>query len=71
MYINYNIVNGIEYGTVTTSVRDGKKVGKSKGIYLGRVIDKERGIFKSRVCKRCCSGGQVRCRKGPRQIRYE
>ena len=48
MYINYNIVNGIEYGTVTTSVRDGKKVGKSKGIYLGRVIDKERGIFKSR-----------------------
>ena len=48
MYINYNTVNGIEYGTATTSVRNGKKVGKSDGIYLGRVIDKERGIFKSR-----------------------
>lgn len=48
MYINYNIVNGIEYGTLTNSVRSGQKVGKSDQIYLGRVIDKERGIFKSR-----------------------
>ncbi len=48
MYINYNTVNGIEYGTLTSSVRSGRKVGKGEQIYLGRVIDKERGIFKSR-----------------------
>lgn len=48
MYINYNIVNGVEYGTATTSVRQGQKVGKADQIYLGRVIDKERGIFKNR-----------------------
>lgn len=48
MYINYNTVGGIEYGTATSSVRAGKKVRKGNQIYLGRVIDKERGIFKSR-----------------------
>lgn len=48
MYINYNTVNGIEYGTVTNSVRNGAKVGKGDQIYLGRVIDKEKGIFKNR-----------------------
>lgn len=48
MYINYNTVNGAEYGTLTTSVRKGRKVGKGDQVYLGRVIDKERGIFKSR-----------------------
>ncbi len=48
MYINYNTVNGIEYGTLTSSVRSGHKVGKSSQVYLGRVIDKERGIFKNR-----------------------
>ena len=48
MYINYNTVNGIEYGTLTSSVRSGRKVGKSDQIYLGRVIDKKRGVFKSR-----------------------
>lgn len=48
MYINYNTVNGIEYGTLTSSVRSGRKVGKSYHVYLGRVIDKERGVFKSR-----------------------
>lgn len=48
MYINYNTIGGIEYGTVTSSVRTGKKVSKGDQIYLGRVIDKERGIFKSR-----------------------
>ena len=48
MYINYNTVNGIEYGTLTSSVRSGRKVGKADQVYLGRVIDKERGVFKSR-----------------------
>jgi hypothetical protein len=48
MYINYNIVGGIEYGTLTSSVRNGSKVGKGEQVYLGRVINKECGIFKSR-----------------------
>lgn len=48
MYINYNTIGGIEYGTLTNSVRTGKKVGKGEQIYLGRVLDKEKGIFKSR-----------------------
>ena len=48
MYINYNVVNGIEYGTVTRSVRNGSKVSKNDQVYLGRVIDKEKGVFKSR-----------------------
>ena len=48
MYINYNIVSGIEYGTLTSSKRNGTKVSKSDQTYLGRVIDKEKGIFKSR-----------------------
>jgi hypothetical protein len=48
MYINYNIVGGIEYGTVVCSVRNGNKVGKGEQLYLGRVIDKELSIFKSR-----------------------
>ncbi len=48
MYINYNTVGGIEYGTATSSVRAGKKARKGNQIYLGRVIDKEHGIFKSR-----------------------
>ena len=48
MYINYKTVGGFEYGTVMRSVRTGGKVGKEDQIYLGRVIDKEKGIFKSR-----------------------
>ncbi|MBR5088048.1 MAG: transposase [Ruminiclostridium sp.] len=48
MYINYSIINGIEYGTATTSARNGNKVGKAEQTYLGRVIDKEHGVFKSR-----------------------
>lgn len=48
MYINYNTVGGIEYATAVTSVRKGTKVGKGDQIYLGRVIDKEKSIFKSR-----------------------
>ncbi|MCD8299637.1 MAG: transposase, partial [Clostridiales bacterium] len=48
MYINYNTVGGREYATLATSVRTGTKVGKSDRIYLGRVIDKEKGIYKSR-----------------------
>jgi len=48
MYINYKTKGGIEYAMVVTSVRNGKSVSKDKPLYLGRVLDKERGIFKSR-----------------------
>jgi hypothetical protein len=48
MYINYNTVSGIEYATATHSVRKGGSVGKGEQIYLGRVLDKKKAIFKSR-----------------------
>lgn len=48
MYINYSVINGIEYGTATHSVRTNGSVGKEQQIYLGRVIDKARCIFKNR-----------------------
>ena len=48
MYINYKVKGGIEYGMVVTSVRRGSTVGKEKPTYLGRVIDKNKCIFKSR-----------------------
>ncbi len=48
MYIAYSIKKGNEYATLTSSVRDGQKVLKGKSINLGRVLDKERGIFRSR-----------------------
>lgn len=48
MYINYKLKDGIEYAMVVHSVRNGNTVTKDKPLYLGRVLDKERGIFKSR-----------------------
>ena len=48
MYINYNIVDGHEYATVTSSVRKGNKIFKGDSTYLGRVIDKEKHIFKNK-----------------------
>lgn len=48
MYIAYNIKNGHEYATITSSVRDGKKVVKGESTNLGRVLDKERGIYRNR-----------------------
>ncbi len=48
MYINYKMKGGIEYAMVVTSIRKGNTVVKDKTLYLGRVVDKEAGIFKSR-----------------------
>ena len=48
MYIAYSIKKGNEYATLTSSVRDGAKVVKGESINLGRVLDKERGIFRNR-----------------------
>ena len=48
MYINYRLKDGIEYAMVVTSVRHGTMVSKDKPMYLGKVIDKDKHIFKSR-----------------------
>lgn len=48
MYINYKTKNGSLYAMAVKSVRNGKTVSKEKQLYLGRVLDKENGIFKSR-----------------------
>ena len=48
MYIHYKSKNGVEYATLRVSKRVDKKVVKD-GINLGRVLDKERGIYKSRT----------------------
>ena len=47
MHIAINTSNGIPYATVMTSVREGKTVKKKSVVYLGRVLDEERGIYKS------------------------
>lgn len=48
MYISYNVVDGNEYATVVRSVRDGARVTKEDRVYLGRVVDKARGVYRSR-----------------------
>ena len=48
MAIEYKISNGIEYAMISKSFRENGKIHKSKRINLGRVIDKEKGIYKNR-----------------------
>ena len=48
MFIMYQKKNGVEYATLTTSIREGDKV-KKQYENLGRVIDKDRNIFKNRA----------------------
>ena len=48
MYVSYNVVDGNEYATVVRSVRDGARVTKEDRLYLGRVVDKARGVYRSR-----------------------
>ena len=47
MYIVIQQKNGVPYATLTESIRNGKKVTK-KYTNLGRVLDKERGIYQNR-----------------------
>lgn len=47
MHIAYDTKGGAEYAKLCTSVREGAKVRKEYA-YLGRVLDKEAGIYKSR-----------------------
>jgi hypothetical protein len=46
-FIHYDVKNGVEYASVYTPCRiNGKKSNEPE--YLGRVIDKENGVFRSR-----------------------
>ena len=47
MYIGYTTKRGIEYAELCISKRDGKKVHK-KHTNLGKVLDKEQGIYQNR-----------------------
>lgn len=47
MHITYDIKNGVEYAKIGISIRAGKNVNKDY-TNLGRVLDKERGIYQSR-----------------------
>ena len=48
MAIEYRLKNGIEYALISKSVRDGSRVGKEPRTNLGRVIDKNKGIYRNR-----------------------
>jgi hypothetical protein len=48
MYIDYSIKNGITYARLSQSVRNGDKIEKEDKGNLGRVLDKDRGIYRSR-----------------------
>jgi len=47
MFIVYQEKKGIEYATLTKSIRKGATVSKEY-INLGRVIDKEKGVYQNR-----------------------
>ena len=47
MFIAYDVKNGVEYAKLVKSVRHGSKVSKEYR-NLGRVLDKEKTIFKNR-----------------------
>ena len=47
MFIAYDMKNGIEYAKLCSSTRDGEKIHKDY-TNLGRVLDKERGIYRNR-----------------------
>ena len=49
-YIQYiTKSNGREYASLTTSARDGKQVGHQYLDNLGLVVDRDKGIFRSRA----------------------
>ncbi len=47
MFISYSQKKGFLYASITTSRRDGAVVTKEY-VNLGRVLDKERGIYRNR-----------------------
>ena len=49
MFIEYKVVNNIEYAMLVSSIRIDGKVKKGQRINLGRVIDKQKNIFRNRA----------------------
>ena len=47
MHITYDVKNDVEYAKLCTSKRQGKKVSKTY-TNLGRVLDREKGIYQNR-----------------------
>ncbi len=47
MYIAYRTSNGKTYAYVAESVREGQSVDKKYLINLGRVLDKDKGIYRN------------------------
>jgi hypothetical protein len=47
MHIAYDIKDGVEYAKLCVSKRSGKNTSKSY-VYLGRVLDKENGVYQNR-----------------------
>ena len=48
-HIVYSSRGGARYATLMRSVRTGKTTRKEKVLYLGRVLDAERGIYKNKA----------------------
>jgi hypothetical protein len=48
MYIAYDVKGGVEYAKLCVSKREGKTTSKEY-VNLGRVIDKEKGVYKNRA----------------------
>ena len=48
MFLTYKRINGVEYGYVVRTSRNEKEISQEIVYYLGRVIDKEKLIFKNR-----------------------
>lgn len=48
MYISYSMSNGYLYAQLAESARDGHSISKTYIANLGRVLDKEKGIYRNR-----------------------
>ena len=48
MYISYSTINGHLYAQLAESERDGNTIRKKYSANLGRVLDKEKGIYRNR-----------------------
>mgnify|MGYP007121876429 CR=1 FL=1 len=48
MYISYSTINGHLYAQLAESERNGNTIKKNYSANLGRVLDKEKGIYRNR-----------------------
>ena len=49
MYISHDVVDGNEYATVVRSAGDGARVTREDRACLGRVVDRARGVYRSKA----------------------